>query len=151
MFDQADLSADLAMKQCARNFADFERTVDADDAKQKERWKFMKQIRGTLKEYRETLLFESTLATLPRPYKGVLSAFQTEYYNEKDKRWEPFSTLGGSSAGIYDDIDDLVTLRVQDDQDRLRNFAQEHLAFLFPVSYHLYRARPLLKVFGSFA
>jgi hypothetical protein len=133
-YDQEDLSADLATKQCARNFTDFKRAQEASDTRQKERWKLMKQIRETLKEYREALLFESTLATLPRPSKGVLRAFQKEYYNEKDKKSEPFPTLGGSSAGIYDDIDDLVALRVQDDQDRLTNFAQEHLAFLFPVS-----------------
>jgi hypothetical protein len=131
-FDQYDLKADLETKQCARNFADFQRAMQADETKQKDRWKLMKDIRETLKEYREALLFESTLATLPRPSKGVLRAFQTEFYNQTGGKGEPFPTLGGHSAGIYDDIDDLVALRVQEDQDRLTTFAQEHLAFLFP-------------------
>ena len=133
-FDQHDLTATLSVKQCSRNFADFQKSTRADDERQKDRWKLMKDIRETLKEYREALLFESTLATLPRPSKGILRAFLTEFYNQSDGKGEPFPTLGGHSAGLYDDIDDLVALRVQADQDRLTTFVQEHLAFLFPVS-----------------
>jgi hypothetical protein len=133
-FDQDDLAAELATKQCARNFSDFKKAQEANEPKQQERWELMKQIRDTLKDYREALLFESTLATLPRPSKSILRAFQTEFYNHSDKKSDPFPTLGGHSAELYDDIDDLVALRVRDDQDRLTRFAQEHLAFLFPVS-----------------
>ena len=143
-FDQEDSTANLSIKQCARNYSDFEKAVKANEAKQKDRWKLMKDIRETLKEYREALLFESTLATLPRPPKGVIRAFQIEYYNQSDGKREPFPTLGGHSAGIYDDIDDLIALRVQDDQDRLTTFAQEHLAFLFPVSDPSLKARCFL-------
>lgn len=132
--DNADLSADMPTKQCARNYTDFQQAVQANDARQKERWELTKQIRKTLKEYREALLFESTLATLPRPSKGVLKAFRMEFNNEGDSKGKPFPTLGGNSAEIYDDVEDLVALRVQDDQDRLTTFAQEHLAFFFPVS-----------------
>ncbi|KAI4959092.1 hypothetical protein J4E86_002813 [Alternaria arbusti] len=141
VLDQADLHANLETKQCARNFADFQKATEINDVDQEERWKLMKDIRETLKEYREALLFESTLATLPRPPKGVLRAFQMEFYNQSDGKGEPFPTLGGHSAGIYDDIDDLVALRVQDDQDRLTTFAQEHLAFLFPVSGAIVKGR----------
>lgn len=133
-FDQQDLKADLETKQCARNFADFQKAVQAKDAIQEERWQLMREIREKLKEYREALLFESTLATLPRPPKGVLRAFRSVFYNESYGKSEAFPTLGGHSAGLYDDIDDLVALRVHDDQDRLTIFAQKHLAFLFPVS-----------------
>ena len=82
-FDQADLHAKLETKQCARNFADFQKAVEANDVNQKARWKLMKDIRETLKEYREAMLFESTLATLPRPPKSVLRAFQMEFYNQR--------------------------------------------------------------------
>lgn len=133
-FDQHDLKADLKTKQCARNLADFQGAVQAKDAIQEERWQLMKDIREKLKEYREALLFESTLAALPRPPKGVLGAFRSVFYNQNHGQGEPFPTLGGHSAGLYDDIDDLVALRVRDDQDRLTTFAQEHLAFFFPVS-----------------
>jgi hypothetical protein len=147
-FDQEDLMSNLSTKQCARNYLDFKLAVQADDARQKDRWKLMKDIRETLKEYREALLFESTLATLPRPSKGVLRAFQTEFYNQTEGKGEPFPTLGGYSAGLYDDIDDLVALRVHDDQDRLTTFAQEHLAFFFPVSRPPFQA-PVLSNVGN--
>lgn len=133
-FDEQDFVSDMPTKQCARNFGEFQEAVQANDARQKERWDLVKQIRETLKEYREALLFESTLATLPRPSKGVLKAFRLKFHNGVKGKDGSFPTLGGSSAGLYDNIDDLVALRVQDDQDRLTSFAQEHLAFLFPVS-----------------
>jgi hypothetical protein len=133
-FDQEDLSSNLTTdnKKCARNFLDFSLAAEAQDQEQKERWDLMLRIRGLLKEHREALLFESTLATMLPPSKRVLRAFQEEYYNQHDGDNEPFPTLGGHSAGLYDDIEDLVALKVVDDSDRLTNFAQAHLAFMFP-------------------
>ncbi|KAG9192916.1 hypothetical protein G6011_11650 [Alternaria panax] len=133
-FDQHDRKADLETKQCARNILDFQKAMQTKDEIQEERWQLMKEIREKLKEYREALLFESTLATLPRPPKGVWRAFRSVFYNESQGKSDPFPTLWGQSAGLYDDIDDLVALRVHGDQDRLTTFAQKHLAFLFPVS-----------------
>jgi hypothetical protein len=106
------------------------------EPKQKERWQLVKKVRETMKEYREALLFESTLATLPSPSKKTMRAFRQVYYNQADGKGEPFPTLGGRSAELYDDIDDLVALRVQETSDRLSKFAHERLGFLFPVSYH---------------
>jgi hypothetical protein len=64
----------------------------------------------------------------------VLRAFRKEFHNSDVEGGEPFPTLGGNSAGIYDDRDDLVGLRVLDESDRLTTFVDEHLAFVFPVS-----------------
>jgi hypothetical protein len=85
-FDQEDLTvgqdtAGQNTKQCARNFANFRKAAEADELKQKMLWEVMERTRKTLKEYRKALLFESTLATLPSPTKGVLRAFRREYYN----------------------------------------------------------------------
>jgi hypothetical protein len=135
-FDQEDLAADLPTKQCARNFSDFKTKVLADDPKQKERWELVKKVRETMKEYREALLFESTLAALPPPSKGTMRAFRQVYYNQAGGKGEPFPTLGGNSAGLYDDTDDLVALKVQETADRLSNFAHEWLGFMFPVSHY---------------
>jgi hypothetical protein len=135
-FDQEDLTADLPTKQCARNFSDFKTKVLADDPKQKERWELVKKVRETMKEYREALLFESTLAALPPPSKGTMRAFRQVYYNQVGGKGEPFPTLGGNSAGLYDDTDDLVALKVQETADRLSNFAHEWLGFMFPVSHY---------------
>jgi hypothetical protein len=142
-FDQQDLIADMHTKQCARNYSAFEKaasqpTVYAD---QKERWDLAKKIREALKEYREALLFESTLAALPPPPKGILRAFREVFHNEFSEKDSSFPTLGGHSADLYDDIDDLVALRVRETSDRLTNFAHERLGFLFPVSGVLSRWR----------
>ncbi|KAF2852198.1 hypothetical protein T440DRAFT_466903 [Plenodomus tracheiphilus IPT5] len=136
-FDEEDLTSDLYTKQRARNFADFDKAVQAGDSKQKERWNLMLEIREKLKEYREAMLLESTMASLPSPQKSVMRAFRQEFYNQHKGRGEPFPTLGGNSASLYDDIDDLVALRILEDSDRLTNFTQEHLAFLFPVGESL--------------
>jgi hypothetical protein len=135
-FDQEDLISDMQTKQCARNFTAFEKAAlqSNNNTKQKERWELATLIRKTLKEYREALLFESTLAALPPPSKGTLHAFRQVYYNQADGKDGSFPTLGGSSADLYDDIDDLVALRVRETSDRLTNFAHERLGFLFPVS-----------------
>lgn len=146
-FDREDNVADLATKQCARNYTEFMKAAkDLGNEKQKQRKELMLEIRETMKEYREALVFESTMATIPSPSKKVLRAFQEEYYNKHDEKNEPFPTLGGSSAGLYDEIDDLVALRVLDSSDRLTRFAHEHLAFLFPVSFGLNEASTRLTV-----
>lgn len=136
-YDEEDAHTDLDTKQCARNYAEFEKqSVKGGNANQMKRRELMLRVRQTMKGYREVLIFESTLATLPASSKGVLRAFQGEFYNKTSTKGELLPTLGGSSANMYDDRDDLVALRVQDSPDRLSTFAQEHLAFLFPVSLH---------------
>jgi hypothetical protein len=95
-FDQEDLVADMQTKQCARNFTAFEKAAlhPSSNTKQKERWELALQIRRTIKEYREALLFESTLATLPPPSKGTLRAFREVYHNQAGGRDGSFPTLG---------------------------------------------------------
>jgi hypothetical protein len=135
-FDREDLRADLPTKQCARHFGNFADagSETSTNAQQKERWALMLRIRVTLKEYREALQSEITLAALPRPSKDVVSAFHTAVYTRSKSDGELFPTLGGHSAGLYDDIDDLVALRVQEDSDRLTNLVRKRMAFFFPVS-----------------
>lgn len=149
-FDQEDLIADMCTKQCARNYSDFEKAAEGDE-KQEERWAMMLRIRGTMKEYREALLFESTLAALPRPSKSIMRAFREVFNNQTDGKGEPFPTLGGNGAALYDDIDDLVALRAQETGDRLTDFAHEHLAFLFPVSELPSRKAFFMMKSGGFA
>jgi hypothetical protein len=136
-YDEQDFRGDLDTKQCARNYAEFQKQSEAGGSEdQIKRRKLMLRVRETLKEYREAMLFESTMATMPAPSKGVLRAFQENFYNTPGGKGKPLPTLGGNSSNIYDDRDDLVALRVQDSPDRLSNFAQEKLAFLFPVSVY---------------
>lgn len=135
MFDQEDLKADMDTKQCARNWTDFKRAAAlTDNTRQKERMELVQRIRCTMKEYREALLFESTLASIPPPSKRVLHAFQLGFFNGSPEDPECFPMLGGHSSGLYDDIDDLISVRVQENHDRLTTFVQDRLGCLFPVS-----------------
>lgn len=128
--DQQELSGDLQSKQCSRNWADF-CTAAASEARQMERMELAQNIRVTLKEYRKALLFESTLATLPPPTKRTLEAFRWHFFNGDPTGPDSFPTLGGHSCDLFDDADDLMALRMAEDQDRLTAFVQNHLAFLF--------------------
>ncbi|KAF2107287.1 hypothetical protein BDV96DRAFT_506453 [Lophiotrema nucula] len=133
-FDQEDARSDMDTKQCARNWEAFRRTAaQPDDTRQKDRMELMRQIRQNMKEYREALLFESTLASIPPPSKRVLNAFRLDFFNGPRDSKTSFPTLGGHSADLYDNIDDLVALRVQEDQDRLTTFVQDRLGCLFPA------------------
>lgn len=135
--DEEDKRGDMGIKQCARNWEEFVRvSMKDDDSRQKERWELMLRIRHTMKEYREALMAESTLASIPPPPKRVLRAFRNEFFNGPPDDAKRVPTLGGHSRGIYDDIDDLVALSVQEHHDRLTSFAQDHLGFFFPVSCH---------------
>ncbi|KAH7413880.1 hypothetical protein DE146DRAFT_750072 [Phaeosphaeria sp. MPI-PUGE-AT-0046c] len=135
-FDEADVIADLEdMKQCARNFKDFNKAVaNGGDPRQKERKELMLEIRSTLKEYREALMFESTLASMLLLSDMVLRTFRDQFHNKNDGKNAPYATLGGNSEHLYDDKDDIVALRLEDSPDRLTKFVQEHLAFMFPRS-----------------
>ncbi|OAL49312.1 hypothetical protein IQ07DRAFT_622405 [Pyrenochaeta sp. DS3sAY3a] len=134
-FDKEDLKAekDLGRQQCARNFASFEQaalSTQNSDATQKARWDLMIKIRATLKEYREALQSEVSMIAHPPPSKSVYRAFKNEVFVKSENGLIP--VLGGNSAGLYDDVDELMALRVQENPDRLSTFVQENLGFLFP-------------------
>jgi hypothetical protein len=140
-FDEEDAtSRNMENKQCARNFASFEKAALQDgNEKQKERMNLMLQIRRTIKEYQETLILASTLAALPSLSKTTLRAFRTEFLNEWPDKTQSFPTLGGSSANLYENAAELVALKVQPNEDRLSKLVHEHLGFMFPASHRYYR------------
>jgi hypothetical protein len=84
-----------------------------------------------LKRVGETLFYESHLSTLPHPAQSTLSAFRSHFFNERSN--SSFPTLGANSSYLYDDIDDLVVLGVQEDRDRLTAFVQDQFAWAFKV------------------
>lgn len=77
------------------------------------------------------MFFESHLASLPRPTKRTLEAFRYQFFNRSSGA--EFPTLGANSATLFDDADDLVALRAEQDRDRLTAFVQDHLAWVFQV------------------
>lgn len=156
-FDEEEAtSRNMENKQCARNFASFEKAALQDgNEKQKERMNLMLQIRKTIKEYQETLILASTLAALPSPSKTTLRASRTEFLNEWPDKAQGFPTLGGSSANLYENAAELVALKVLPNKDRLSKIVHEHLGCMFPVSNRYYRHMKCNRTFidkskGSF-
>lgn len=147
--DQAS-HENLDSKQCLRNWEDFLKAA-ATDPKQKRRHELALEIERKMKDYgeferfstaqcnfltavEEALIRKSTLANLERPTERTLKAFRIRFFNEDSDAEEPFPTLGGNSAYVYDNKDDLVGLRVSQDQDRLTTFVRNHWSFLFQTS-----------------
>ncbi|KAL8703745.1 MAG: hypothetical protein Q9201_003070 [Fulgogasparrea decipioides] len=88
------------------------------------------EIRQKLKEYREALIRESTPLSLKRPGKRTLEAFRNKFMNA-DSSGENFPTLGGRSASILDDENELVTLRAWPHDDKLTSFLRRYFALFF--------------------
>lgn len=79
----------------------------------------------------EALIFESTLASVPRPDKNTLKAFRSAFFRKLGNEHLPL--LEGHSAEVYDDPDDLVALHNSKPPDRLTTFVKNDLGFLFKV------------------
>jgi hypothetical protein len=76
------------------------------------------------------MIFESTLIRLPKPPKKTLRAFRTKFIKVgRTKTAHP--VLGGRIGTLLDNENDLVSLSVPEEQDRLTSFARDYLAFLF--------------------
>lgn len=134
-FDQDDLRGDMDAKSRARNWQKFSTAAaEHTNGREQSRMELIMQIRKIMKEYRQALLFESTLASIPPPRKTVLEAFRLVFHNGQLGADESFPTLGGHDRALYDNREDLVTLKVQENQDRLTTFVQDRLGGLFPVS-----------------
>lgn len=43
--------------------------------------------------------------------------------------------IGGQSKYLYDDANELVALRNREQQDRLSQFAEDHLGYFFQVGF----------------
>ncbi|KAJ9667112.1 hypothetical protein H2201_002631 [Coniosporium apollinis] len=131
--DANDQSDDLSSKQCARNWQEFKKKAQMDQ-KQKERMELVMKIKVTMKEYREALQLESSVASLGQPSRRTLDALR-HFFNPKSEKPDGFTLLGGCSSGLYEDEDDLVALRIPLQQDRLTSIVQTH----FPV---FFKTRP---------
>ncbi|EON62136.1 hypothetical protein W97_01355 [Coniosporium apollinis CBS 100218] len=131
--DANDQSDDLSSKQCARNWQEFKKKAQTDQ-KQKERMELVMKIRVTMKEYREALQLESSVASLGQPSRRTLDALR-HFFNPKSEKPDGFTLLGGYSSGLYEDEGDLVALRIPLQQDRLTSIVQTH----FPV---FFKTRP---------
>ena len=81
----------------------------------------------------EALLFESSIASLPKPTARTVEAFRYEFHQGDVTSVDRYALLGGHSASIFNDKDDLIALRSVPHEDRLTVFVQDHLGILFKV------------------
>ncbi|CAG7561059.1 unnamed protein product [Fusarium equiseti] len=123
-FDEEDRTSRESL-QALRNWKDYKARNEEDS----ERRKVLQQIHNTLKEY--TLVFESTLATIPPPGRKILKAFRMNFFHGRPEEAGAFPTLGGHGAHLYDDADDLLVLHTRELPDRLTMFVQDYFGFLF--------------------
>lgn len=122
--------------QSLRNWEDFKDRAATDPS----RMDLVKKIRETLKEYREALFFESSLARIPSPDARTLKAFEYNFFHALRGDPNGYPTLGGSSVSVYDDPDDLIALHTVETVDRMSSFLAHYFGFLFQVStiFHIY-------------
>ncbi|KAH6880395.1 hypothetical protein B0T10DRAFT_495357 [Thelonectria olida] len=125
-YDQEDQQTTEAL-QSLRNWEAYKSRHGTDS----DRMKLLTQIRTTLREYREALLFESTLASIPPPDRKTLKAFRSFFFHKRPGDGDGFPMIGGHSSAIYDNPDDLVALHSSEAPDRLTKFVQNNFGFLF--------------------
>lgn len=131
--DAEDLQGTLEAKDSARNWQTLnKRATETGNTKERERLEVVRDIRKTLKEYQENLVLQSALLSLKRPQTRTLEAFRNVFHNVDDSR-SAYPTLGGRSATIFDNPDDLMALRTRDEEDRLTRFIRYSFPLLFVV------------------
>ncbi|KAK3681001.1 hypothetical protein B0T22DRAFT_502515 [Podospora appendiculata] len=108
--------------QSLRNWNDYKSRASTDPS----RMNLVCQIRETLREYREALLFESTLASIPPPGRKTLKAFRLNSFHGRQEDHGSFPTLGGNSSTLYDDAVDLLALHAVEQRDRMTVFVQDN-------------------------
>ena len=78
-------------------------------------------------------MLESNILKLKRPQTRTLEAFRN-VFNNADEFGGGYPTLGGRSAEVFNDANDLVALRTRDEEDRLTSFLRYSFPLLFVVS-----------------
>ena len=76
---------------------------------------------------------ESTLLSLRPPLKRTMNAFRNAFRNVKEPGDPGYPTLGGRSAGILDDPNDMIALHQTEPENRLTDLIRYYLPSLFVV------------------
>ncbi|KAJ2994267.1 hypothetical protein NUW58_g1596 [Xylaria curta] len=123
VFDVED-SQDTESKKAGRNLNEFKK-------KSPRRVELLREIRDKMKEYREALLAESHIAALPHPDKRTFKAFRGELFKWDRDFDRSLCIIGGRSKLLYDNSEELVTLRASEQQDKLSLFVEDYLGYFF--------------------
>jgi len=118
-------------KQRVRDWETLRRkAADPANVRERERMDLILETREKLKEYRKAILLESMLSSFEAPSVQVLRAYRNVFHNV-DHPNGGFPTLGGRSAHILDDADDLMSLVAPPEDDRLTKFLRRYFRVLF--------------------
>ncbi|KUJ13202.1 uncharacterized protein LY89DRAFT_651306 [Mollisia scopiformis] len=140
--DEADLkSADSTTISCHSDWRKFQRCAGEQDAhgefvhlRQKEKMELALRIKHKLKEYHEALAVHKTLLNSKPPASTTVRAMRNWFLDTTSDKVESRPQLWGSSAKKYDDVHDLVALRVPADQDRLSEFILNYFSYFFKAT-----------------
>lgn len=153
--DEEDFHATTEEKGILGSWIVFsEKAAEPGNIRERERMELAREIREKLKEYRknyffeaskvelptnsfvgEAILLESTLLSIRPPTSRALDAFRNVFHNEHSPGGG-FPTLGGRSAYLYDEKNDLMSLSTPKEEDRLTALVRYSLPWLFVVSLH---------------
>ncbi|KAH0542511.1 hypothetical protein FGG08_003107 [Glutinoglossum americanum] len=134
-YDAEDLKdSDMVAKQCARSWSDFAQNAALENRhRERERMVLAEKIRGTLKEYREreAIILEHAVLNLSHPSSRTLTAFRNWFHGLDRPDGQRAPKLGGRSAHVLDDENDLIALHPAAEQNRLTEFVYKYLGIFF--------------------
>ncbi|KAK8855275.1 hypothetical protein PGQ11_011187 [Apiospora arundinis] len=98
-----------------------------------ERMRLALSIRDKLLKYHEALARHQLLLNLSRPAPTTVRGMKNMFRGEQNGQGQMYSgpQLWGRSEQRFDDVDDLVALKVLANQDRLSQFVLNHCGWLF--------------------
>ncbi|EXJ77374.1 hypothetical protein A1O3_09600 [Capronia epimyces CBS 606.96] len=89
------------------------------------------RLRKTMREYREMLVLEHKVRAIERPSHRTLEAVRNCFNNVTSSLRPGVPALDGRNADIFNDANDLLSLRVATEDDRLTRFLQTTFPILF--------------------
>ncbi|KAH8803454.1 hypothetical protein F5884DRAFT_507896 [Xylogone sp. PMI_703] len=143
-YDLTDLNAAsqivISSQSDWRRFEKYGNEKDAEgnytQPDQAAKMKLALQIKEKLKEYHDALVAHQVLLNAKPPVATTVRAMRDWYLDIHSDKVEPRPQLWGNSVKKYDDIHDLVALRVPADQDRLSEFILDHFGLFFQTEQH---------------
>ncbi|KAJ9604335.1 hypothetical protein H2200_011169 [Cladophialophora chaetospira] len=130
--DVDHIAAPLSVKAGLRNWNGMETDVD-ETCRQSmmERTALILKLRETMREYREMLVLEHQVRAIERPSSRTLEAVRKCFNNVTSTLRPGIPALDGLNSGIFNDTNDLLSLRVVTEDDRLTRFLQNTFPVLF--------------------
>ncbi|OQV07876.1 hypothetical protein CLAIMM_12235 [Cladophialophora immunda] len=132
--DIAHIQAPLNVKADLRDWKGMSVKHDVDQPSRsqiQERIDLVLRLRYMIREYQEMLVLGYKLRAIERPPRRTLEAIRKCFNNAASTLTPGIPALDGRNTTIFDDANDLVSLRVVTDDDRLTRFLQNTFPVLF--------------------